>query len=303
MGMTIRSQALGAMLGLAVGDALGAPVECFTQEQIYAYYPYGIEGMEPGGSLGEGRPAGSITDDTTMAIALAQSMVDAGGFDEHTALQAYVRWFQEDGRGIGRNTRMVLGDVSRGVHWQVATKEFDDTHQWRPVSNGGLMRCTPIGIRYHHDESTLETVAHRDAALTHYNPLSGEACAFFLRLLANALNNRPLNLVAEHSAIQEITAMNKDEVEQMAMDRHSYVLVPLACAYYAAQEYDYEEAMLWIVNLGGDADTNAAVAGALIGARDGVEVIPQEWLDPLESRDELEYLTDQLLQQSENDNN
>jgi ADP-ribosyl-[dinitrogen reductase] hydrolase len=295
-----HDQIAGVFLGLAIGDALGAPVEGKSPEEIRSMLAQGVTGMDGGGA--DNMTPGTITDDTTLALALARGMTDAGSFDHQVVLANYLHWFKTDGRGIGRNTRKVMTAIGNGVPYEQATRDFyEETKSWRRVSNGGLMRCAPLAIRYWNNPNKLREVSIHDAALTHYHPLSGEVCARFNAMIAALFCGKDPEpwLMSEHEDITAALAMNKEEVEAYAASEGSYLMTPFAVAVCALREFDaLDEALLWAVNLGGDTDTNAAVAGALLGARFGATNIPVAWLEVLEARDEIEALSVRLFEQS-----
>lgn len=290
----------GVLLGLAVGDALGAPVEGKSSQEIRSMFPAGVTGMNGGGV--DNMTPGHITDDTTLALALATGMIEAEKFDHERVLANYLHWFKTDGRGIGRNTRKVMTAIDQGIPYQKATHDFhEETKSWRRVSNGGLMRTAPIAIRYWNDPVHLREVSIHDAALTHYHPLSGEVCAHFNAMIATLLqaDNLDALLISDTQEIATALAMSTSEVENYAGSEGSYLMAPFAVATCALREFDnLPEALLWAVNLGGDTDTNAAVVGALLGARYGANAIPTDWLEQLESRERIGDAALVLFEQS-----
>src|SRR6185436_12940007 len=164
--------------------------------------------------------------------------------------------------------------------------------------NGSLMRTAPIGIRYRGDRSELERCTRADSSMTHHDTLAADACVFLNLTLAALLDGRKLprpESAAAETAMAATTA-GEDDLLDAVQRRTGYVLTALRVGYAAAFGRDsFEEAVVFAANLGGDADTNAAVAGALAGARFGADAIPQRWLEPLLARDHISGLAVRLL--------
>lgn len=298
-------RSLGALLGLGVGDALGAPVEGLTAEEIAAEHGR-LEEMVGGGRLAL-RP-GQGTDDTEMAICLARALISSGGFDAKAALAEYVAWSQGEPTGIGRTVSGVLARVAAGASPYEATHSQHEESGGLSAGNGALMRTTPIGIAFAGNERGLRDATLEDAALTHYDPIAGKAALLHNQVLSWTITRGPDTPLAElrdPSWLDErledvaITAVNglRDKAEATAAADGAFALASLTIgltAFFSAESF--EEGVVWAVNAGGDTDTNAAVAGALLGARFGAGAIPARWLDALERRADLETLHEHLAQ-------
>ena len=292
---SIRDRAHGCLLGLAVGDALGGPLEFVSAEQIVDLHGGPVRDMIGGGWLSL-RP-GQVTDDTDMARALARSLVERGGYEPEAALAHYVRWFETRPPDIGITTRAVLGRVAAGVDVAEAASQVHEQSGGRSAGNGSLMRIAPLAIRYRDDTYALMEAAQRDSGLTHFDPLAAEVCALYCVLIAAKLKGHDLlEAPARSEALIETLNATPDEAARRASEQVGFVLTAFAVAFCAYRHFEsFEEGLVWAVNLGGDADTNGAVTGALLGARDGVSAIPERWLERLEPRAELAALADQLL--------
>jgi ADP-ribosyl-[dinitrogen reductase] hydrolase len=290
-----QDKAVGALLGLAVGDALGAPVEGSPADEIG-----GDHREMTGGGSASLRP-GQVTGDTEMALALATSLVELGGYDENAALAAYVEWYRADHPGMSEHMRQVLGGVSGGAD---AFRAASGVHFDGGVTsgNGAVMRTTPIGIAFAGREAALRDATVLDAGLTHFDPLAGKVALLHNQVVSwgltggtklaydklkdpSWLDDRIEDIV--HPAISGVlgyaTALSRSESGSAL----TAIAIALA-AFFNAD--DFEGGVVWAVNLGGDADTQGAVTGALLGARFGASAIPPRWLEALERREEIEAL-------------
>jgi ADP-ribosyl-[dinitrogen reductase] hydrolase len=292
-----QDKALGAMLGLAVGDALGAPVDRLAREQVTS-----VE-MVGGGPYAV-RP-GQGTGVTQMALRLAGSIADLGGYDADHALRGYVAWYRTDPPGLSDAMRQVLSAVAGGDDSYRATSSFHlaggDTS-----GNGAVMRATPIGVAYAGRDGELRDATLADAALTHFDPLAGKVALLHNQAVGWLVTDGPQRLVAElkepswlDDRIEDVVIPASSGVrgfaESLAASQPGSALTSIAIGLVVAFNADsFEQGLAWAVGLGGDADANGAVAGALLGARLGASAIPARWLEPLERRAEIEALVPRL---------
>jgi ADP-ribosyl-[dinitrogen reductase] hydrolase len=276
-----EDKALGALLGLAVGDAIGAPFEGLA--------------VRPGQGSG----------DTQIALRLATSLVEAGGFEPDQALRAYLAWLATDPPGMSAHMREVLGKVAAGADAYRATS---DLHLGGTVTsgNGALARTTPIGIAFAGNDGALRDATLADAALTHFDPLAGKAALLHNQVVSWLVTSGPQRVFDElkdaswlDDRIEDVVVPATSGVlayaETLARSQPGSALATLAIALAAMfNAGDFESGLTWAVNLGGDADTDGAVTGALLGARLGASAIPAAWLEQLERRAEVEALARQL---------
>jgi len=296
-------RSLGALLGLAVGDALGAPVEGLGAAEIRERHGTLAE-MAGGGRLGL-RP-GQGTDDTEMAICLARALIASGGFDARATLAEYLAWYRGEPVGIGRTVAGVLERVDGGASAADAAREQHEASGGLSAGNGALMRTTPIAIAFAGNDRGLRDATLEDAAITHYDPLAGKAALLHNQVISWVLTrgpSTPLEELRDASWLDEriedvvvpASAGLRDQAERRAVEDGAFVLASLAmglAAYFSAESF--EEGLVWAVNTGGDTDTNGAVAGAMLGARFGAGGIPERWLAALERRADLETLHEHL---------
>jgi ADP-ribosyl-[dinitrogen reductase] hydrolase len=292
-------KAAGALLGLAVGDALGAPVEGRSGEELD-----GSHTELSGGGPHQLRP-GEGTGDTELALRLAGSLVELGGYDAGRTMASYVEWYRSDPPSISDHLRAVLASVDGGADAYRATSgvHFAGT---ATSGNGALARTTPLGIAFAGREAALRDATVEDAALTHFDPLAGKVALLHNQVLSWALVAGP-QLVFDQLKNPEWL---DDRIEDVVIPATSGVLgyatllareepgaaltsIAIALAAFFNAE-SFEQGLVWAVNLGGDADTNGAVTGALLGARFGLAAVPPRWLEALERRAEIEALGRQL---------
>jgi len=270
----------GCLVGLAVGDALGMPAEGLSPEEVARRFGR-IDDLVDGWL-----PAGSTTDDTAQALMLAESLVERGRFDPEDVMSRLLAWYRSDPPDMGIHTRRVLSLVAAGRPWPAAVEEAERQGAPYTAGNGSLMRCAPIALRYCRDINLLLEASHESSRLTHPHPLARYACAFFNVLLSRLLQGygktEALSYAMEAMAHAPYELLERMEdvpgLGEGAVPTSGFVLDTLQCAVWAWWHHeDFAQALVKVVNMGGDADTNAAVAGALMGAHLGLEVIPQRW--------------------------
>ena len=304
MPLVDEQRALGAMLGLAVGDALGAPLETLSRDEIAAEHGGPVGEMVGGGRFS--RRSGQVTNDTQLALCLADSLISLGGFDGNHVLGCYVRWFNEGQEDLSTGMRDVLAAVAGGADAYQATSQAATAVQ-APAGNAPLVRTTPIGIAFSGMEGNLRDATLAEAALTHFDPLAGKAALLHNQVISWQLTGGPQRVYSElkdpswlDDRLEDfvIPAINSslDHAEKAAAASPGAATSTLAvglAAYFNAESF--EQGLTWAVNLGGDADSNGAVTGALLGARFGAAAIPERWLEPIAERDRLEHTARRLV--------
>lgn len=293
----LRDRYRGCLLGLAVGDALGAPLEFLSREEIVNRYGE-VREMLGGGWL-ETKP-GEYTDDTQMALAIARSIVERGRVEPSDIASRFVEWFDGRPKDIGNTTVRALRLLKSGVPWDRAGQQALDELGGSAPSNGSLMRCAPIALLCRNDRAALRRSNIDVSRITHADPLACWSCVALNQAIAALLSGSDdafqeaseVDDARVSQAISESIASTRDEVKS-----GGYVLATLGAACWAFWNHDaFEEVVVAAVNLGGDADTVGAVAGALAGARYGASAIPGRWLNVLQGREELIELADRLLE-------
>lgn len=269
----VLSRAQGCLLGQLAGDSLGGLVEFQSPEEIRRTYPNGVRELADGGTWGT--LAGQPTDDSEMALMLARMLVEHNGYDAGEARDAYLSWLHSDPFDCG-NT----------VYSGLRGSPNPDSQ-----ANGALMRISPLGIfGANHDLATVSEWARQDAALTHPHPVCLQANALFVMAIADAIatGRSAKDLYAQiekwAAAIEaEAPLMNAIAGAFKApppdyLHQQGWVLIALQNALWQlVHAPNPEEGVVDTVMRGGDTDTNAAIAGALLGAVHGRDTIPARW--------------------------
>ena len=294
----------GCLLGLACGDALGGPVEFRSRSEIARDYPSGVRDMVGGGWLS--LAPGEITDDTQMTLALARSLTDEG-LDQDRLTKEFLGWYRSDPKDIGTTTRRALQALAGGVSADRSGEAaLAGWASGTGASNGAVMRCAPVALRFRADPARLVDASLASARITHAEPRAAWGAVAVNQALAHLLagGERGASLAAAVAGIAEpevrraivaAPSLRGDEVRATG-----FVLHTLQAAFWAVANADSAEAaIVAAVSLGDDADTTGAVAGALAGAHWGRSALPERWLAILQARDELEHHAARLLALSE----
>ncbi|SDY30674.1 ADP-ribosyl-[dinitrogen reductase] hydrolase [Modestobacter sp. DSM 44400] len=280
----------GALIGSAVGDALGAPFEFGPPGAFTARFPLPARGLATEMCGAPGREPGEFTDDTQLALLLGTSLVERGGLDEADVFARFQTWARADPSDIGSRTRAVLGS---GLPWQAAAAEHA-ARSGHAAGNGSLMRTAPAAIRFARDgrRATMDA-ARRISVLTHGDLAAGEGCAVFSELVRIALDGRdPLAAVPEALALVSpdhrgrwSTVLAPDWTPDRATEPNGAVRPTLGSAVWALRHgRDFASTLRLVIDLGGDTDTVAAVAGGLAGAVFGIAGIPMRWTSVVHGR-------------------
>jgi ADP-ribosyl-[dinitrogen reductase] hydrolase len=278
-----RDRAKGALVGLAVGDAVGTTLEF----RAPGTFPP-ITDMVGGGPFG--LPVGAWTDDTSMALCLAESLIETRTFDLADQLTRFVRWrtsghLSSTGRcfDIGGATAAALSRFSQfGTTVNNAGNE-------RSAANGSLMRLAPVAIRYSSAFDECVSFCGESSRSTHALPICVDACrllgAILFTGMATGDKARMLapDLLADlDPKIAAIAAGSYKEKQPLAIRGSGYVVESLEAALWAfSSTASFRDCILAAANLGDDADTTAAIAGQIAGSCYGQSDIPPEWLERL----------------------
>lgn len=295
-----RDRATGSLHGLAVGDALGTAIEFARRDTVPA-----VTDIVGGGPFG--LTAGQWTDDTSMALCIAASLVETGSYDPTDQLARFVRWRDEgylssNGRcfDIGSQTSASLRDYER-----TGTPYRADSDS-RNSGNGSLMRLAPIPLAFSDDVRRAGEMSSDSSRTTHPSVECREACGVYGQLIASAINGMDkagLDGLAENlshtvtsAGIAEILRGSYRTKSRDDISSSGYVVHSLEAALWAfANSTDFERGALLAVNLADDADTVGAIFGQLAGAYYGTSGIPQRWIDTLHAADLIEGLAHQIL--------
>jgi len=277
----------GGLIGLLVGDALGVPYEFHVPQSL----PAAIE-MTPPLSFRRSHhqvAPGTWSDDGSMALCLAASLLEHGALDLDDLGRRFQRWYDEgyltvDGAfDIGNQTTEALDRLDAGV----AARDAGGAGE-RDNGNGSLMRVLPLALWHRGDDDELVELAHDQSRVTHAHPRSMVACALYSLWARYELDG------AAHSSARALERLRtlygvgsyRDELERwyatpLEARGTGYVVDCFHSAALALEEPDYERIVTRAVRFGYDTDTTAAVAGGLAGVRFGLDGIPRRWRDAL----------------------
>ena len=295
----VEDRAIGALLGLAAGDAVGTTLEFRPRDSEPL-----LTDMVGGGPFG--LRAGQWTDDTAMALALADSLLAHPGLDEQDLMVRFWDWWS-DGRYACTGTCFDIGTtVSAALQrWRRTGKPVAGSQDPMTAGNGGLMRLAPVAIRFWNDRDRLTDVAARQSRTTHAAPEAVEACVAYAGMLADLIAGRPLEEVLaspnfqSESGIGQILAGSWRGKRRREVRASGYVAHSLEAALWSVgRSGDFRQSVLAAANLGEDADTTAAIAGQLAGAAFGAVAIPEPWRKRLAWSDQIQRVARELFAES-----
>lgn len=299
--VSTRSRYLGAMMGLAVGDTLGASVEFLPRDS------YSLTDM-PTTEI-RGVMPGYFTDDTSMALCLAESLIVRKEFDPQDQMERYVRWYDE-GYLSPYNMPFGLGNTVHDaiLRYKRDGEPFAGLDHPGTAGNGSLMRLAPIPMFYRKDKVKAEFYAGESSRITHQATEAIDACKLYSKMMVSALNGGSKEEILDETG--ELDSLS-DKVRQIALGSYKtlkrdatlssgYVIHSLEAALWAFYHTtNFTEGALLAVNLGDDTDTVAAIYGMLAGAYYGVNEIPQAWRDQIVMRNVIEKMATELYLISE----
>jgi poly(ADP-ribose) glycohydrolase ARH3 len=298
----LKSKFLGALIGTAIGDALGAPFEGYPEVEA--------EEIE---AVADRQEVLTYTDDTHMMIGITESLLKNRGFDGKDMALTFTRNYElEPWRGYGPGPPHIFRLVRAGVAWdEVALRLY----RGGSYGNGSAMRVAPVGAFYHDDSARLKEVAYQSSQITHAHQLGKEGAAlqaYAVALATNLESSSPLDrgdflakLINFVSAGIYREKLNKMEALLPQPDKTRVVLelgngieafnsVPTAIYSFLSQPRSFVQAVFLAISLGGDTDTIGAMTGAIFGAYLGFEAIPAKWRDKLENRIYIAQLAERL---------
>lgn len=288
-----RNRAKGAMYGVAVGDALGAPLEFMDAIEIKDVHgPEPVREMLGGGWLH--LPVGMTTDDTDMTLAVAEGLMATprdGSLEELVGNigRNFIAWHHSRPKDIGVTCRAAiemaeefLGMGMRpGAAWGRAAQTYDLRSGHRSAGNGALMRTVPLGIAFF-DPDVAEAIGRVVATMTHWDEKQAQLVGDYTRAVSQLVRS---------SADAPFSTLIEKYINQKHLNPTGYSFDSMNCALSAIvwglcrfEEWDeefFEESLVKAVNLGGDADTIGAITGGLLGALVGFEAIPKRWVNAL----------------------
>ena len=270
----LQRRAVGAYLGLAVGDALGATTEFMTPGEIR--HQHGVHRDIVGGGWLHLK-AGQVTDDTEMSLALGKAILQQRRVDAHAIAEAFSEWMRSKPVDIGNTVRRGL------VHFRTTGEPcvaLDDQN----AGNGACMRCLPVALlHWNSGEADLLEASRAQAHITHHSGVADAGTETVLRMLVAALNGKALSVLREHAQRLVARYPEFDFNRRPIGNPSAWIVETLKAVFQALFTHkELEPTLIDVVNRGGDADTTGAIAGMLCGALYGIEAIPLRWLKQLD---------------------
>lgn len=304
MAANILDRFRGCLLGVAVGDALGMPVEGYTAYEIESKFgPVRDMMPAPEGHFHSGLAAGQFTDDTEETLLLAESMIESSGFSAERFSDKLRSWgslwtLDENlNRGIGFTTRSSVENMLAGTSWQESGLDIPTC--------GSAMRAAPIGLLYHCDLSVVARYAELQSIPTHCGPAARAGSIAVAVGVALCLQGFPKEMVLKTAAdlakktdsefadrllwAGSLLGLGLEPSEALkAIGNSPIVSETVPAAFYCYMKFQPEEALIAAASGGGDTDSIASIAGSLLGASFGTAWIPERWLLCLENRERIE---------------
>ena len=297
MSLTLKDRYRGSLLGLACGDAVGTTLE-FKRRGSFAP----ITDMVGGGPFN--LKPGQWTDDTSMALCLAESLLHKDGFDARDQMARYLNWWQwgylsstGDCFDIGMTVREAL------TLFQNTGDPFAGSTDPYSAGNGSMMRLAPVVLFYYPDLQNVRTFSADSSRTTHAAQEAIDCCLVLAQAICNALGGASKAKVLQLAEVPLMTPKAKAIAAGEYRDKpgaeivgSGYSVASLEAALWCFHHTDsYADAVLAAANLGDDADTTAAIVGQLAGAYYGLTAIPSEWLGRLWMADEIQAMADGLF--------
>lgn len=306
--METKDKIYGTIFGQAIGDALGLGTEFMSKKEVREKYPDGLK--EYSQIIRDYHRAkfqpGSWSDDTDMMLCIANAIIEDKGINLHTIARNFKQWvYAPETRGVGQTTLKVLSiaEYVEKPH-QVAELIWRMTRT-KNAANGSVMRTAIIGLKKENVAQTAEDVCK----LTHFDPRCVGSCVIVSEIINHLIwHDEQLSYSQimtignkyDKSIAEYIDKAYYNGIESLELDEPSsigYTLKALGSALWCLfHANDFEEGLLRVVNEGGDADTNAAVACAMLGAKFGYTSIPQKYTDGLTRKSDLMRIINYLMQ-------
>jgi ADP-ribosyl-[dinitrogen reductase] hydrolase len=301
--MNILNRFRGCLLGLAVGDAVGTSVEFKSRGSLVPINDMCGDGpfrLKPG----------EWTDDTSMALCLATSLIESKGFDARDQMNRYCRWW-ENGYLSSNGRCFDIGiTIQNALHRYKTTGEpFSGSTDPNSAGNGSLMRLAPVVMYFYPDRKQILHYSVESSITTHGATECIDGCRLFGDILFKALSgldkdevlSNTSSDIIESDSIKSISQGEYRNKEEKNIRGTGYVVQSLEAALWCFWVTDsFESAILKAANLGDDADTTAAICGQLAGAHYGEDGIPKKWLERLVMREEIAQIAEKLFDNDRN---
>lgn len=304
MNTEVENKVKGALYGIAVGDAMGAPWEGWRPKNIADKFGTVRDLLE----FDQAWALGEFTDDTWLTLATARAY-DGSDFAPEKAGLAMVIWMRNIGKGIGRLTNMALSNLSSGrCDIYTSGHKALASAGGRGASNGSLMKCISTGLVHSDNTDILEETTVL-SEITHADPRCVASCVGYNIVVSGAIQGYGFGPLLEEA--RRVTQTIDTETARIfgyvadgeptrfdpnVMKEIGFVHRALERALIAYRDaVSFEDEMVKVINEGGDTDTNAAIAGGLLGVRFGYDAIPSRWVEPLLDKNEIDDAIEFLM--------
>jgi len=307
----------GTLYGQAIGDALGLGTEFLSKSDVAAYYPNGLSDYEQivGDEFRSRWYRGDWTDDTDQMLCILDSLLEHRGVVPADIAERFFTWACDDGLGMGFTFEAVVYAPEFLSDPHAAARRLWELGGRRSAANGAVMRTSVLGVWDLGDPEKVRRNAESVSRITHFDPRCVASCVAaslaIAALVGGATVESAIGAAAESAESYQaglgdwLAAAGTRSLEELDLDEGlnpgesdtiGYTLKALGAGFWAlSQAASFAEGVVRVVNEGGDGDTNAAVAGALLGARDGFSAIPGRWVSGLVYEGDLRERVERLL--------
>jgi ADP-ribosylglycohydrolase len=302
----------GIIFGQAIGDALGLGTEFLTKEQIKRYYPNGLTNYAQirQDNHRQRWKVGDWTDDTDQMLCILDSILINNKIEITDIAKRIYDWSMKGGMGIGQTVKAVITSpqfltfphLTAGQVWLSTGKQN--------ASNGAIMRTSILGVWKCQEPETVRKNAEDVCKITHFDPRCVASCICITSIICNILlgetnssalfkQSRKLCLTYDIRTADYFERAEQSNINLLQLDENGkigYTLKAMGAGLWCLlHSTNFSEGILSVIHEGGDADSNAAVAGSILGAKFGFSAIPVEWIDGLIYKKELEERVEKLL--------
>ena len=280
--MDRKDRMAGVLFGVACGDALGATLEFTILEKNHKMVTDIV-----GGGVFNLKP-GETTDDTAMTLMVAEGILENSKDPINTIGNKFVEWANSSPKDIGIICLEAINNFNMCGDWMLASKITHQTVGGLSAGNGTLMRTAPIAFYSDYNEMVKQT--RNISKMTHWDDKASDACIIYNKIIYKLLNgeDKDKSILSE---IQNTQYVNVLKMEKNDLKPSGYVVDTFNCVLWCClANNNFKDAIIEIANLCGDADTTAAIAGGLMGAAYGLEGIPNEWVNKIIIKDDINNL-------------
>ncbi|MBQ0106038.1 MAG: ADP-ribosylglycohydrolase family protein [Armatimonadetes bacterium] len=301
------NQYYGAIIGSACADTLGRATEFMNERDIQKFYDGKVTDFQP--DRLRVFDYGEYTDDTYLMLCIANSLIDSEGFDEYDMSDKFAYWYRTNGRDCGNLTSDAMSLICDGFEPYDAGKHAWEMSGKQAASNGGLMRNTAVPLFYANNFSQMVKVSENACKITHYDLRCRLSCIAHSIAMYAILHDKDIFDTVwaycgeKDNEFDDILYEARDcTIDEFTLSGYGqgYTYLSLKTALSAVFNYDnFEEPIIEIVNKGGDTDTNACIAGGLLGAKYGIDAVPERWQKDLLGYSDLYNIAEKLYELSQ----